>query len=131
MRMADDRNETFGGSGPDTQRTAGKRGQVGPRLIWRKLRHHRLVLPDCHGKERSSGRVDQAEARTAILDQSDIDGEVAAFLDEFLGAVERIDEKEAGAEIELFSQARLLRHHSHIGSESVESAENDRLRVMV
>ena len=42
------------------------------------------------------GRIDEAEAGQAVLDQGDIDGEVGALLDELLGAVERIDQKKRG-----------------------------------
>ena len=40
------------------------------------------------------GGVDDAAGRDAVLDQRDVDGEVAAALDELLGAVERVDEEE-------------------------------------
>ena len=38
--------------------------------------------------------VDDAAGGDAVLDQRDVDGEVAAALDELLGAVERVDEEE-------------------------------------
>ena len=46
-------------------------------------------------EEAGPGRgVDDAAGRDAVLDQRDVDGEVAAALDELLGAVERVDEEE-------------------------------------
>ena len=42
-------------------------------------------------------RADDAEQRRAVGDQREIDGELVAAGDEFLGAVERIDQEEAAA----------------------------------
>jgi hypothetical protein len=42
--------------------------------------------------------MDNTEDGHAVLDEGDVHGEAATFLDEFLGAVERIDQPEAAAE---------------------------------
>ena len=41
----------------------------------------------------AGGLIDHAEARAAADDQADVDGIIVAAADEFLGAVERIDEE--------------------------------------
>src|SRR3546814_12921572 len=45
-----------------------------------------LAMPQLAGHR----RLDHAEHRDAVVDQGDIDGELAIALDEFAGAVERI-----------------------------------------
>src|SRR4029079_8976749 len=57
--------------------------------------------------------------------QSDIHGEVAALLDELLGDVQRVDEKEAGSKLRLFSATRLLRQDGNIRAELPERFEPD------
>ena len=43
-------------------------------------------------------RADHAEQRHAIVEQGDVDGKFVAAVDEFLGAVERVDQEEAAIE---------------------------------
>ena len=54
------------------------------------------------------GGVDDAAGGDAVLDQRDVDGEVAAALHEFLGAVERVDEEEDRARRKAVARLLLL-----------------------
>ena len=51
-------------------------------------------------------RVDDAEDRHAVPHQRDVDGELAALLDELARAVERIDEEEFGTDRRHSAQPR-------------------------
>ena len=44
-------------------------------------------------------RKDDAERRRAVLDERDVDGELVVPIDEFLGAVERVDQPEHPADL--------------------------------
>jgi len=61
---------------------------------------------------------DDAERRTAISDQADVDGEIIAALYELAGAVERIDQEEAAVEFRhtAFRHALLANHRDRRGS---------------
>jgi hypothetical protein len=55
----------------------------------------------------------------AVLDQCDIDGEVGALADEFLGAVERIDKEEARGQGGAAVAYRFLGDDGHRGKSAV------------
>ncbi len=77
--------------------------------------------------------MDHAEHRLAALDQRDIDGELAVAADEFLGAVERVDEPEeirrrTGQAVGL---ALLLGDDRDAGRGGGERGEDDRLGALI
>ena len=53
------------------------------------------AAPRAHEKLVGDRHVDEAQDGCAGLDEGDVDGKIAVALDEFLGAVQRIDEPEA------------------------------------
>ena len=59
-----------------------------------------------------------------MLDQRDVDGEIAVAADELLGAVERIDQEEAiGSGRHPAGRHALLGHHRHLRRKPFESGE--------
>ena len=80
--------------GDDSKGRVIGRGNGNLARCFKPLLKHRLAIigsPE-HAVER--GRVNVSADRDAALDQSDVDREVSAALDEFLCAVERVNQKE-------------------------------------
>jgi len=88
MGMADQGGQTVRIAGADAQLFLVEPIQIGSRLARCKLSLDRVALRNGDCKERPRRRIDEPETRAAMLDERNIDGEVAALLDEFLGAVE-------------------------------------------
>ena len=79
--------------------------------------------------ERLAGRrEDHAEVRRAVADQADIDGIIVAAADEFLGAVERIDQ-EIGVAVGRNSARGdfFLGDHRHAGRGAGQRRQDDQL----
>ena len=78
-------------------------------------------------------RVDDTNDRYARPNERDIDGEVAALVDEFLGAVERVDQKERVAHLAgRRALARLfLGHDGNVRERAAQALEDDPLGVPV
>ncbi len=95
MGVADERGQTGLAGKARMQRLLMQTAEFGARGVRRKFDLHRLARCDGHRKQRARRRIDEPKSRAAVLDQGDIDGEIAPLLDELLGAVERIDEEEA------------------------------------
>ncbi len=65
-------------------------------------------------------RVDYSEHWSPILDESDVDGEFAVAGDELLGAVDRIDEKEASLAASSVGDFVLFRDDWYVGRKLAE-----------
>ncbi len=77
--------------------------------------------------------MDDAEDRDAVLDEADIDGELAVAVDELLGAVERVDEPEEGRRRNRQAVRRrmLLGDDRDVRRRRGESLEDQRLGMLV
>ena len=109
------------------QRPAIESGEVSATLARLDRHLDRFAACGRHGEKQARRRIDQAEARAAVLDQGDVDGKVGALLDELLGAVERIDQEEARAERRRAIGGNLLRHHRNVRGEPMQGFKHDRL----
>ncbi len=67
----------------------------------------------------------------AVRDQRDIDGEVGAPVDELLGAVQGIDEEEAGGQLGGAVARLLLGDHADGGAKLLQRREDHRLGLAV
>src|SRR5205085_3660965 len=70
--------------------------------------------------------IDDAQNRSPVLDKCNIDGELAVAADEFLGAVERIDEIETLRHSgDLAGRSGFFRYHRRRWVEPRQSGQND------
>ena len=100
------RNEGFGpgiamrAADRDRPRLAARRAGAGAnrldqRFALAKRQPFRAAADDAAPDQPERGRADDAEQRRSVGHQRQIDGEFVAAGDEFLGAVERVDQEEA------------------------------------
>ena len=83
-------------------------------------------------KPRRHGCIDDAHHRHAIANERDVDREVADPLNEFLGAVERIDEEKLAADRGQAAGGHLLLGHDrHVRGGMAQTLEDDRLGGMI
>ena len=77
--------------------------------------------------------LDQAEAGDAVLDQRDVDGELAVALDEFAGAVERIHQPEGPppAAPGNVDGSGFLRQHRDVGRQCRQAVDDATMRSEV
>jgi hypothetical protein len=77
--------------------------------------------------------VNHAQDRRAVLDQGDVDGELAVALDELLGAVQRIDQPVAppGAAGGIGDVAAFLGQAGDVGRQSGQAVFDDLVRGQV
>jgi hypothetical protein len=94
---------------------------------------HIRAAADDTGKEAPERRGQHgAEHRPAIFDERDVDGELAVAADEFLGAVERIDEPEAAPDLgHVAGGDRFLGHHGDVGRQRLQGRDDDGLGALV
>lgn len=73
-----------------------------------------------------------AEHRAAVLDQGDVDGELAVLLQEFLGSVERVDQEvPRTCRRQLAGFDRFFGHHRNVGELFRKARKNDFLGCRV
>ena len=97
--------------GPRVQPIVLECAQIGTVGARRHLGLDGDAVGDRNREKRARRRVNKAETREPVLDQPDIDGEVGARLDEFLGAVQRVDQEERPAQGSFPVGCGFLRHH--------------------
>ena len=84
-------------AGGDAQRRGRRRAHAHRHVALRRRGGMRRAPRAPMPQRASHRRVHHAEHRHAVLDQGDVDGELAVALDEFAGAVERVDQPVADA----------------------------------
>ena len=113
------------------QRLLAKETQLGAGGIGRELDFHRLAGGNRHCKKRARRRIDEPKSGAALLDQGDVDGEIASLLDELFGAVQRIDEEEAAGKRAGRHAASFFRYDLHLGRKPLQRLQDDRFGVAV
>ncbi len=64
-------------------------------MVWKEFASRRSISPERHVAIILDGCVDEAKNGLSSVHKGNIDGELAVLLEEFLGAIEGIDEEEA------------------------------------
>ncbi len=131
MGEADKRRETVRVGFAGMQPPLGERAEIGAGRIRLKLGLDRDAVGDCHRKQPARRGIDQPEARIAVFDQRDVHGEVGALLDEFLGAVEWVDQKEPRRTRGGAVLGRLLGDDGNVWGERLQRGEDDGFRITV
>ena len=102
-----------------------------PAAFGRELDFHRPAGGNRHRKKRARRGIDEPKSGAALLDQGDVDGEIAPLLDELFGAVERIDEEEAAGKRAGRHAASFFRYDLHLGRKPRQRRQDDRFGVAV